>query len=89
MSQQPAKTNMFTTKAYALYRLGNRPHYLRSQRPMCYEVIDQEGNFKASFFQPAFIDGYLNKGFLVRKADLDAEISQLKKAISRVKRRKD
>jgi hypothetical protein len=74
--------NIYTSRAYALYRLGNRLHYIQTCRPDLYEAVAEDGTLQATFFDPHLIPGYTARGLTVRKADIDAEIRRLQARIA-------
>lgn len=75
-------TNIYSSRAYALYRLRNRLHYIETRRPDLYEAVGEDGTMQATFFDPHLIPGYTGRGLTVRKADIDLEICRLRTRIA-------
>ena len=79
----------YKSKAYALFRLRNRLHYLETQNPVLWEAVDEFGRFRASAFNKDSLRLYSSQGCTLRKADLAKEISELKARIDYYKKLKE
>lgn len=75
-------TNIYTSRAYALYRLGNRLHYIETRRPDLYEAVGEDGTVLVTFFDAHLVPVYTGQGLTVRMADIDLEIRRLRACIA-------
>ncbi len=66
---------------YRLFRYSNRLHYLESQRPEMFDVLSKEGVWEATFFGRKEIKYYARKGKIVKAADIDKEILDLRQKV--------